>query len=190
MVSFKNWDAIYDFLGTDQVRRIKNVWNPVWVRILKANGCCSIVPPNHKTSNFQSWKARSWANIYFHQKWRATWRNCKFGHMHPLYNQLNEKKMDITSASEIIFVFKLGSYLLELRFVTVQDKFDLHLAIFFFFWIPWRNYTWRNLRCTYTAHFLSTLRVLTKKLSTGWKKTLSFDEKSNTQQGFVNVSLE
>lgn len=41
--------------------------------------------------------------------------------------------MDITSASEIIFVFKLGSYLLELRFVTVQDKFDLHLAIFFFF---------------------------------------------------------
>lgn len=130
MVSFKNWDAIYDFLGTDQVRSIKNDWNPVCVRILQANGCCSIVRPNHKTSNFQSSKARSGANIYFHQEWRATRRNWKVGHMHPLNNQLNEK-MYITSARKIISLFQLGCCIMELRFVTVQGKFDLHLATFF-----------------------------------------------------------
>lgn len=156
MVSFKNWDAIYDFLGTDQVRSIKNDWNPVCVRILQANGCCSIVRPNHKTSNFQSSKARSGANIYFHQEWRATRRNWKVGHMHPLNNQLNEK-MYITSARKIISLFQLGCCIMELRFVTVQGKFDLHLATFF--GISWTQYTWRNQRCNFTAHILSTLRA-------------------------------
>lgn len=99
--------------------------------------------------------------------------------MHPLYNQLNEKKLDITSASEIIYVFKLGSYLLDLRFVTLQDKFDLHLAIFFL-------NTMKKLYLAKPKMYLhcSFLECITSLNQEG----VNWAEKFKMPQGFVNFS--